>query len=126
MLEWTLIIVLAITLIVFTVIRLKKPGYMKVLEQEEFRKDYRKAQLIDVREEREFKTGYILGSRNIPLSQLRQRSSEIRPDKPVYLYCQSGARCVQAAKLLRKKRGVEEVISLKGGFRKWTGKVKKP
>ncbi|UTR09449.1 rhodanese-like domain-containing protein [Evansella sp. LMS18] len=124
MTPWTLII-LTIILIVFIVVRMKKPKYMKSLEQEEFKKDYRKAQLIDVREEREFKTGYILGARNIPLSQLRQRASEIRPDKPVYLYCQSGSRCVQAAKILRKKRGVEEVVSLKGGFRKWSGKIKK-
>ncbi|MDQ0256275.1 rhodanese-related sulfurtransferase [Evansella vedderi] len=121
---WTLII-LTVILIIFIVLRLKKPAYLKPLEQEEFRKDYRKAQLIDVREEREFKTGYILGARNIPLSQLKHRINEIRPDKPVYIYCQNGTRCIQASKILKKKRGVEEVITLKGGFRKWTGKVKK-
>ncbi|MBU9712226.1 rhodanese-like domain-containing protein [Evansella tamaricis] len=120
-----LLIATTIVLIIFIVIRLKKPSYLKPLVQEDFKKDYRKAQLIDIREEREFKTGYILGARNIPLSQMRHRATEIRPDKPVYLYCQNGTRCIQAAKLLRKKRGVEEVIMLKGGFRKWSGKVKK-
>lgn len=121
---WPLII-LTIALIVFMVLRLKKPGYLKSLEQDEFRQNYRKAQLIDVREEREFSTGYILGARNIPLSQLKQRMNEIRPDKPVYLYCQNGTRCIQASKILKNKRGVEEIVSLKGGFRKWSGKIKK-
>ncbi|WP_096434693.1 rhodanese-like domain-containing protein [Alteribacter populi] len=124
MAPWILAIVTVI-LAFFVVSRLVKPKYLKTLETEEFKKDYRKAQLVDIREEKEFKTGHILGARNIPLSQLRQRQAEIRTDKPVYLYCQSGARCAQAAKVLRKKRGVEDIAQLKGGFRKWTGKIKK-
>ncbi len=46
---------------------------MKTLTEEEFRAGYRKAQLIDVREPNEFEGGHILGARNIPLSQLKQR-----------------------------------------------------
>nr|MDH3099055.1 rhodanese-like domain-containing protein [Bacillus velezensis] len=65
---------------------------MKTLTEEEFRAGYRKARLIDVREPNEFEGGHILGARNIPLSQLKQRKSEIRPDKPVYLYCQNNVR----------------------------------
>ncbi|MFA9559413.1 rhodanese-like domain-containing protein [Evansella sp. AB-rgal1] len=121
---WILII-LTLALIIFMILRMKKPSYLKTVEQEEFIQNYRKAQLIDVREDREYKTGYILGARNIPLSQLRQRINEVRPDKPVYIYCQNGSRCIQAAKFLRKKRGVQEIVTVKGGFRKWTGKVKK-
>ncbi|WP_078552895.1 rhodanese-like domain-containing protein [Bacillus alkalicellulosilyticus] len=105
--------------------RLITPKYLTPLTQDDFIKGYRKAQLIDVREQREFEGGHILGARNIPLTQLKQRMNEIRPDQPVYLYCQSGARCKQAATVLKKKRGVEDLYHLKGGFRKWTGKVKK-
>ncbi|SDY55628.1 Rhodanese-related sulfurtransferase [Evansella caseinilytica] len=118
-------IALLVVLLVFIFLRLKKPGYLKTLEQDHFRENYRKAQLIDIREENEFKTGYILGARNIPLSQLRHRMNEIRPDKPVYLYCQNGSRCIQAAKILKKKRNAEDLNMLKGGFRKWSGKIKK-
>ncbi|MBM7097307.1 MULTISPECIES: rhodanese-like domain-containing protein [Alteribacter] len=124
MTPWILAITTVI-LIFFIVSRVIKPKYLRSLETEEFKKDYRKAQLIDIREEKEFNTGHILGARNIPLSQLRQRQTEIRPDKPVYIYCQSGARCIQAAKVLKKKRGAEDIVQLKGGFRKWTGKIKK-
>ncbi|MFC4738093.1 rhodanese-like domain-containing protein [Bacillus daqingensis] len=123
--ELWILIAVTVLLIVFLIFRMKKPSYLSVLTQEEFTKNYRKAQLIDVREEREFKTGHILGARNIPLSQMRMRNSEIRPDKPVYLYCQNGSRSVQAAKILRKKRDAEDLNMLKGGFKKWTGKVKK-
>jgi len=121
---WILLI-LTVVLVAVLLLRMKKPNYLKSLDQEEFKKNYRKAQLIDVREEKEFKTGHILGARNIPLSQLKQRQTEIRPDKPIYLYCQNGSRTVQASRILHKKRGAEDINQLKGGFRKWTGKIKK-
>ncbi len=58
------------------------PKYLTPLSQEDFIKGYRKAQLIDVRETREYEGGHILGARNIPMSQLRQRLNEIRKDQP--------------------------------------------
>lgn len=97
---------------------------LKALTEEEFREGYRKAQLIDVREPNEFDAGHILGARNIPLSQLKMRLTEIRPDKPVYLYCQNTTRSGRAAQLLRRK-GYKDLYQLKGGFKKWSGKIKK-
>ncbi|MFK2824343.1 rhodanese-like domain-containing protein [Bacillus sp. B190/17] len=96
---------------------------VKPLSQEEFIKGYRKAQLIDVREPNEFEAGHILGARNIPLTQLKTRMKEIRPDKTVYLYCQSGIRSGRAAQTLYKK-GYRDLYHLRGGFKQWTGKVK--
>ncbi len=93
------------------------------LTQEEFIKGYRKAQLIDVREPNEFESGHILGARNIPLSQLKMRLKELRPDKPVYLYCQGTARSGRAAQILYRK-GYKQLYQLEGGFKKWTGKIK--
>ncbi len=96
---------------------------VKPLSQEEFIKGYRKAQLIDVREPNEYNGGHILGARNIPVTQMKQRMKEIRPDKPVYLYCQSGLRSGRAAQMLYRK-GYRDIHHLQGGFKKWTGKVK--
>lgn len=96
---------------------------VKELTQEEFIAGYRKAQLIDVREPHEFESGHILGARNIPLTQLKMRLKEIRPDKPVYLYDQTGIRSTRAARILYKK-GYHQLYYLKGGFKKWTGKIK--
>ncbi|MBU8916421.1 rhodanese-like domain-containing protein [Bacillus sp. FJAT-29953] len=96
---------------------------VKTVTEEEFRAGYRKAQLIDVREPNEFEGGHILGARNIPMSQIRMRMKEIRPDMPVYLYCQSGMRSARAAQFLHKK-GYKDLTQLQGGFKKWSGKVK--
>ncbi|MED4473431.1 MULTISPECIES: rhodanese-like domain-containing protein [Bacillaceae] len=101
----------------------RQRSYLKTLTEEEFIKGYRKAQLIDVREPQEFDRGHILGARNIPVTQLKQRLIELRKDKPVYLYCQSGSRSARAAQILHKK-GYEDISQLKGGFKKWTGKIK--
>ena len=101
--------------------RLKKA--VSNLTQEQFIEGYRKAQLIDVREQKEFDAGHILGARNVPSTALRQRHKEIRPDLPVYLYCQNTGRSARAA-LFLKKRGYNQIYQLEGGFRTWTGKVK--
>ncbi|MCG7345152.1 rhodanese-like domain-containing protein [Sporosarcina sp. ACRSL] len=115
-------VVLAIILyFVITMFRVKKA--VTNLTQEQFIEGYRKAQLIDVREPKEFESGHILGARNIPYSQFRQRYKEIRPDKPVYLYDQNGGKSSRAA-LFLKKRDYTQLYQLQGGFRTWTGKVK--
>ena len=93
------------------------------LTQEQFIEGYRKAQLIDVREQKEFDAGHILGARNVPSTTLRQRYKEIRPDLPVYLYCQNTGRSSRAA-LFLKKRGYNQIYQLQGGFKTWTGKIK--
>ncbi len=114
-------IVVIIVYMVVTMLRLRKA--VVPLTQEEFIKGYRKAQLIDVREPKEFEAGHILGARNIPYSQFRQRHKEIRPDLPVYLYDQHSGKSGRAA-LFLKKKGYTKLYHLQGGFRQWTGKIK--
>ncbi|WP_085991923.1 rhodanese-like domain-containing protein [Oceanobacillus senegalensis] len=118
-----LIILLLVILAVGIFRYFRQRAYLKTLTENEFVKGYRKAQLIDVREPQEFQRGHILGARNIPVTQLKQRLVELRKDKPVYLYCQGGSRSARAAQLLHKK-GYQDIYQLKGGFKKWTGKIK--
>lgn len=120
---YSILAVLAI-IIIYVVVnsyRLKKA--VTNLTQEEFIKGYRKAQLIDLREPKEFEAGHILGARNIPTTQFGTRHKEIRPDLPVYLYCQNSGRSARAA-LSLKKKGYSQIYQLQGGFKTWTGKVK--
>lgn len=118
------LIVLTVAVILYSVyMYFYQKKIVKTLSEEEFKSGYRKAQLIDVREPNEFSGGHILGARNIPLTQLKSRLKEIRPDKPVYLYCQSGSRSGRAAQMLYKK-GYKDLHHLEGGFKKWGGKVK--
>ncbi|MDQ0269415.1 rhodanese-like domain-containing protein [Cytobacillus purgationiresistens] len=121
-LYFLLIIIGAI--IVYSVITwLYQKRIVKTLSEQEFIEGYRKAQLIDVREPNEFDAGHILGARNIPLSQMKTRMKELRQDKPVYLYCQSGMRSGRAAQFLHRK-GYRNLSHLQGGFKKWNGKIK--
>ncbi|GMK39327.1 hypothetical protein PCCS19_23810 [Paenibacillus sp. CCS19] len=87
-------------------------------------KSNRNHMLIDVREPGEVKQGYIPGAINIPLSRLQQRVSEIPSDRSVYLYCRSGMRSKQAAKIL-SKRGYQNLAHLQGGIMAWRGQLKK-
>lgn len=80
--------------------------------------------LIDVREPGEVKQGYIPGAINIPLSQMKQRVGEIQKNDRVYLYCRSGMRSKQAARIL-KKNGFKELSHLQGGIMSWKGKLTK-
>lgn len=119
-----LLLVIVGAILVYSLITwLYQKKVVKTLTEEEFRAGYRKAQLIDVREPNEFEAGHILGARNIPISQMKMRLQEIRPDKPVYLYCQSGMRSGRAAQTLYRK-GYKDLYHLQGGFKKWSGKVK--
>lgn len=80
--------------------------------------------LIDVRDPREFNTGYIPGAINLPLSKLKGHLDEIAKDKDVFLYCRSGMRSQQAARMLNKK-GYKNLVNLQGGILAWDGKVSK-
>ncbi|MFJ7919461.1 rhodanese-like domain-containing protein [Lysinibacillus fusiformis] len=115
------VLVVVIAYIGINALRLKKA--VTNLTQEQFIEGYRKAQLIDVREQKVFDAGHILGARNVPSTTLRQRYKEIRPDLPVYLYCQNTGRSSRAA-LFLKKRGYNQIYQLQGGFKTWTGKIK--
>lgn len=93
------------------------------LTQKQFEEGKRKAQIIDVREKGPFKKEHILGARNIPYTMFKYQYQEIRPDLPVYLYSDSNALTVRAARFLQKK-GYEKVYWLKDGFEKWDGQTK--
>ena len=117
-----IIIILAFALSwLWTWIQSKRVG--GALTNEEFEKGKRKAQIIDVREKGPFKKEHILGARNIPYTMFKYQYQEIRPDLPVYLYSDSNALTVRAARFLQKK-GYEKVYWLKDGFEKWDGQTK--
>ena len=72
------------------------------LDQNEFHKGLRKAQVIDVREKVDYDYGHINGARNIPISMFRQRFQGLRKDQPVYLCDANGIASYRAARILKK------------------------
>lgn len=71
--------------------------------------------IIDVREKGEYARGHIKGAINIPLSELRERVSEIPKDRAVYLHCRTGQRSYNAAKALQNL-GYRDVYNITGSF----------
>jgi len=78
------------------------------------------AVVVDVREKKEFETGHIVDSINIPLAKLKQRITELKKhkQKPVVVVCKLGQHSGQAAKTLQEA-GHTEVFKLSGGLTEW-------
>lgn len=76
------------------------------------------AQLIDVRTEVEVAQGVISGALHIPLHLLPLRASDVPQDKPVVIYCRSGARSAQACAYMAAQ-GFENMHNLAGGILSW-------
>lgn len=89
-----------------------------------------KAQLIDVREESEWKSGHLKAARLLPLSTLsknpqkEQLEKVLNEKKIIYVHCAAGVRVLPAAEVLSKhgydvrplKQGYGDL--LKAGFEK--------
>ena len=71
--------------------------------------------LVDVRTEGEYRFGHLEGFQNIPVDQLRERLSELDPQKPVRLVCQSGLRSYLACRILSQNGFTCSYLA--GGYR---------
>jgi len=107
--------------IVWTRTTLKRAA--DVLPSEEFEKQSRNQQLIDIREPAKFKSKHILGARNIQYAMLNDNHSALRKDKPVFLYDENMQYAARLARKL-KKDGYSQIVVLKNGFTEYTGKTK--
>ena len=70
--------------------------------------------VVDVRTEYEFEEEHYQDAINIPIDQVQVRMAEFgEKNKPVIVYCASGARSAYAAKLLRAA-GYTDVVNAGG------------
>lgn len=97
----------------------------------DFIKDTTKVTVLDVRTPAEHAEGYIPGTHfNIDVLEdtyTRIATETLAKDKPVALYCRSGNRSKNAARILAEKG--YEVVELGNGFRGWVAagnKIEKP
>lgn len=66
--------------------------------------------ILDVRTTEEYNTGHIEGSVNISLGTLRERYTELDPEKTYITTCSHGLRSVKAESIL-KERGFKNVYN---------------
>ncbi len=78
------------------------------------------AVVVDVRDKKEFESGHIVDSINIPLAKLKQRMTELKKhkDNPLVVVCKLGQHSGEAAKILMEA-GHAEVFKLSGGLTEW-------
>ena len=80
--------------------------------------------IIDVRSEREFYSGHIENSLNIPIAELTSKLDQLKDkDQPIITCCASGMRSAGAAKILSAK-GYTNVVN-GGGWSNLESKIKK-
>ncbi|WP_106497991.1 rhodanese-like domain-containing protein [Lentibacillus sp. Marseille-P4043] len=114
--QWVIIIIIA-AFLVKQFLPIKGVSQVTVPEAKDKFQD-KHVQFIDVRTPGEYKAKHRKPFKNIPLSELANRSKELDKNKEVVVICQSGMRSMKAAKIL-KKQGFEKVTNVKGGMGAW-------
>jgi len=92
---------------------------LKQLSEADFKEVLKKQKdiaIIDVRNPYEYQTNHIKGAINYPLSKIKRKKVEIPTDKDIILYCQTGIRSKQAAKVLRRRHKNLPLAHIKGGL----------
>ncbi|SBS26804.1 Thiosulfate sulfurtransferase GlpE [Marinomonas spartinae] len=76
--------------------------------------------VLDIRPEKEFKTGHITGAINIPSDKIKSSLNKLEKhkDKAIIVACKTGMNSNATAKELNKA-GVTKVFKLKGGITEW-------
>ncbi len=81
----------------------------------------KKVQLVDVRTAAEYRSGHIKNAINIDFfnsTDFVRNFENLDKEKPVYVYCRSGARSQKAARKL-VGLGFSQIYDLAGGFIRW-------
>lgn len=102
--------------------------HFKILDSAQYQEVISKNQvtIIDVRTPGEYKEGHIKNAQNINVqsNDFREKMQYFDKEKPIYIYCRSGARSYQAGKIL-EEMGFIEIYDLNGGILSWKGELEK-
>lgn len=75
-------------------------------------------QVVDVRTPQEYARDHVPGAINVPLDNIRQRWTELDPNKETVLYCGVAYRSYLAYRVL-KQQGFMLLCNMSGGFSSW-------
>jgi rhodanese-related sulfurtransferase len=78
------------------------------------------ALVLDIRPQEAFAAGHVSGARHMPSDQIIKASESLKKqkDKPIVVYCESGALAASAVRQL-VAQGFTKVFSLRGGLAAW-------
>jgi len=119
---WTVVVVLGALLFGAGAVRYRMgPGGRDMLAaQLQKRLGQADCIVLDVRSDREYRSGYIPGALHIPHTRIGARLDELEPhrDRSIVVYCAHGVRARMAQNTLRKA-GFEDVYHLVGDMPGW-------
>lgn len=77
-------------------------------------------QIIDVRTAEEFQSGHLKNAINIDINSndFSEKAEKLYKEMPVYVYCQSGKRSLNAANEL-STMGFKNIVNMSGGIKEW-------
>jgi len=113
-------LVIIIAMLVYSYLGDRLSGFKSVNVGEATRLFNDGAFMLDVRASSEYKEGFIGDAKNISVSDLSSKMNFLPKDKekPIVVYCLSGARSANAASKL-VKAGYTQVVNLSGGINAW-------
>jgi hydroxyacylglutathione hydrolase len=76
-------------------------------------------QILDVREEKEWKAGHIPGSAFVPWHDIAELPDGLDPERPIAVVCGSGQRAATAASLVQRYGGLRVIHVVDGGVPMW-------
>ncbi len=109
-----------VAMLVYSYLGDRLSGYKSVNTVEATRLFNDDAFLLDVRTAAEYKDGFIGEASNVPVTDLSASMNKLPKDKekPILVYCLTGARSGRAAGVLSKV-GYTQVFNLAGGINAW-------
>ena len=112
-------IVVAIAAIVIE-LRARATSFMAIGPQDAVRLMNQNALVLDLRPAEAFAAGHLAGARNLPLEQLAKAGETLKKykEKPVVVYCDTGASSGSAARKLAEQ-GFTKAVNLRGGIEAW-------
>ncbi len=115
----TLTLVVLVALLIGTIIADKLKKYQEVDPNGAITlMDEKDLTILDVREVKERKSGFIPNDTHIPLAQVKNKLTALDNNNKILVYCRSGSRSTHIARLLTRNN-FEQVYSLKGGILAW-------
>ncbi len=112
-------VVIAIVAIVME-LRARANSFMAISPQDAIRLMNQNALVLDLRSPDAFAAGHLAGARNLPLEQIGKAGETLKKykEKPVVVYCETGATSGSAARKLAEQ-GFTKAVNLRGGLQAW-------
>jgi rhodanese-related sulfurtransferase len=99
---------------------------ISAIEVEKLIKDNKNIVILDVRTQNEYNSGYINGSKLMPVSEINSRLEELEKyrDRPILVHCASGGRSPKAVGILLKNK-FGPIYHMNHGLSGWKGQLKR-